>query len=305
MASREFDLLLFPAVYSYVPVISQTKKVLIIHDVIAETFPQHTLPRLSSRLFWNAKVALGRWQADAIVTISDYSRDQILRHFRVAPERVHVVSLASDPVFRVLDAPRPTARLASFGIGDGGRTVVYVGGFSPHKNLEALVAAFANIASRDGFGDVRLVMVGEYRKEVFHSYFEVIKRQVEDLGIANRVVFTGYLPDEELAILLNLSTVLSLPSLMEGFGLPAVEAAACGCPVVATTASPLSELLGSGALYVDPADPSELEWALRRVLKSEQLQQRMRTAGLAAARSMTWEGAARQMIAIMEKVAAS
>ena len=148
MSAPKFDLLFFPTVYSYVPVYSRAKKVVMIHDVIAESFPELTIPKRSARLFWNAKVALGRWQADAIVTVSEYSRQGIVQHFRIAPERVSVVGEASDPIFRVLDDPRPSARLSSLGIEADGRLVVYVGGFGPHKNLERLVAAFAGLAYR-------------------------------------------------------------------------------------------------------------------------------------------------------------
>ncbi|MGH9843087.1 MAG: glycosyltransferase family 4 protein [Blastocatellia bacterium] len=303
MSDGEFDLLLFPTVYSYVPVFSRAKKIVVIHDVIAETYPQLTLPRLSSRLFWKAKVALGRWQSDAIVTVSDFSRQGLLDYFKLAPERVFVVGEANDPVFRVLDNAQWTPRPREPGIDTSNRTVVYVGGFGPHKNLEAMVAAFAELAKQPGYSDVTLAMVGEYKKEVFHSYFATVREKVEELGISDRVVFTGFLPDEELVVLLNLSTVLVLPSLIEGFGLPAVEAAACGCPVIATTASPLPGLLGEGGIYIDPNKHEELEAALARVLSSAELRTRMREAGLAAAGKLTWDAAARQMTDVIRKVA--
>jgi glycosyltransferase involved in cell wall biosynthesis len=302
MSDPSLDLLLFPTVYSYIPVFSRAKKVVIIHDVIAETYPQLTLPSRRSRLFWKAKVAMGRWQADAIVTISDYSRQGILRRFRLAPERVFVVGEASDPGFRRLADPQPTPRLASLGMAAGGRSVIYVGGFSPHKNLEALVRAFAGLAKQRAFADVTLFLVGEHKKEVFHSYYEVIRKEVEQLGIADRVIFTGYLPDADLVALLNLATVLVLPSLIEGFGLPAIEAAACGCPVVATKASPLPAVLGGGGIYVDPAKEEELETAMAQVLESQSLRQQMREAGLAAASRLTWDAAAQQLLALMQKV---
>jgi glycosyltransferase involved in cell wall biosynthesis len=303
LSAREFDLLLFPTVYSYVPVLSRAKKVVMIHDIIAETFPDLTVPNKAARLFWNTKVALGRWQADAIVTVSDYSRQGILNHFTMAPERVFVVGEANDQIFRVLDDPQPTARLRSLGLLPGVRSVVYVGGFGPHKNLDALLASFAALAPQREFADVILVMVGEYQKEVFHSSFQTLKQRVQELGVAQRVIFTGYLSDGELVILLNLATVLVLPSLMEGFGLPAVEAAACGCPVIATKSSPLPSLLGDGAIYIDPTDVKDLELKLQQVLTSDELRQRMRRAGIAAAARLTWDAAAHQLIAVLNRVA--
>jgi len=302
MSDSRYDLLLFPTVYSYVPVFSSAKKIVMIHDVIAETYPQLTLPGFTSRLFWRSKVAIGRWQADAIVTVSDYSRQGILKHFKTSPDRVFVVGEASDPVFRVLPDPRPTARLRELGLQGSDRMVVYVGGFSPHKNLGALIQAFADIVAHPAFSDVRLVMVGEYEKEVFHTCYTALKNQTAELGIASRVIFTGYLPDEELVVLLNLATVLVLPSLIEGFGLPAVEAAACGCPVIATTASPLPSLLSDGGIFINPADQEELNAALNRILESEDLRQKMRRAGLAAAAALTWDAAARQMMSLMRRV---
>lgn len=304
MSGPGFDLLLFPTVYSYVPVFSRVKKVVMIHDVIAEKYPNLTVPNRVSRLFWKAKVALGRWQADAIITVSDYSRLGILEHFEMAPERIFVVGEASDPIFRVVDESNPTPYLRSLGIVPNGRYVIYVGGFSPHKNLEPLIDVFARLVDQKEFSDVRLLMIGDYRNEVFHSYFGTIRGLVEKLGMADRVTFTGYLNDEELVALLNLSTVLVLPSLIEGFGLPAIEAAACGCPVIATTASPLPSLLGDGGLFIDPTKREDLQLALARVLASKSLRQHMRVAGVAAARQLTWDRAARQMISVMQKVVA-
>src|SRR5262249_1944181 len=157
-------------IYSFVPVLSRAKKIVMIHDVIAEKFPDLTVPRRLGRWLWNAKVALGRRQADAIVTVSDHARQGIAEHFGIAPGRIHVVGEAGDPVFRVLDDPKATPRLEAQGLGGAGRLVAYVGGFGPHKNLTMLVEAFAAVTRRPEFADVTLVMVGEYAKEVFHSY---------------------------------------------------------------------------------------------------------------------------------------
>ncbi len=304
LSTADVDVLLFPTVYSYVPAFTRAKKVVMIHDVIAEKYPALTLPNRMARLFWKTKVALGRWQADVLVTVSDHSRQGIVEQFKVAPERVHVVGEASDPVFRVLDNPQPTPRLAALGLDQAGRTMVYVGGFSPHKNLEMLVRCFASLMAADGFADLRLILVGEYEKEVFHSYAGTIRKLVEQLRIGHRVVFTGYLPDDDLVVLLNRATVLALPSLLEGFGLPAVEAAACGCPVVATTASPLPALLVDGGKFVDPHDHAGWESTLCEVLASESLRERMRQVGIAAAKRLTWEAAAQQLLAVLRKVVA-
>jgi glycosyltransferase involved in cell wall biosynthesis len=305
LSEAQVDLLLFPTIYSYVPVLSRAKKIVMIHDVIAEKYPDLTIPGRRSRLFWKTKVALGRWQADAVGTVSDYSRKGIVEHFGIHPDRVHVVGEASDPVFRVLSEPKLTSHLRSIGLKDDEHMIVYVGGFSPHKNLETLVRAFAKLSGQVDFADVRLVLVGEHKKEVFHSYADTIKTLVAELALEDRVTFTGYLPDDEVVVLLNLATVSVLPSLIEGFGLPAVEAAACGCPVIATAESPLPSLLGEGGIYFNPLKQEELEAALLDVLQSAPLRQKLSDAGREAAGKLTWEAAAKQMTTLMRQVAAS
>lgn len=303
LSDSRFDIVLFPSVYSYVPVFSRARKMVVIHDVIAETFPHLTVPRPAARLFWSAKVAAAIWQSTAIITVSEFSKGGIVEQLRVAPERIHVVGEASDPVFRRLDNPQLPTCLLSMGLDVLRPIVVYVGGFNPHKNLEAFVDAFASAVAQPEFADAQLVLVGEYEREVFHSYHGFIAAQVERLGLAGQTLFTGFLSDEHLVELLNVATVLVLPSLMEGFGLPAVEAAACGCPVIATTASPLPELLPGAGLFIEP-NRQELETSLTAILGSETLRDKMREAGLAAANRLTWRAAAQQLLDVINQIAA-
>jgi glycosyltransferase involved in cell wall biosynthesis len=302
LSAPEFDLVLFPTVYSYVPVFSRARKLVMIHDVIAETFPHLTVPRRSARLFWQMKTALGRFQADAIVTVSDYSREGILEHFRMDPNRVFVAGEAADPVFRKVERPQAGPNLLRLGIEPARRMAVYMGGFSPHKNLEVLISAFARIAARQEFEDVLLVMTGDTSGDAFHTYFGTIAAHVKSLGLQDRVIFTGYLGDSDAVVLLNLASVLLLPSLMEGFGLPAVEAAACGCPVIATKASPLPQLLAGGGIFIDPRE-AEIEIAVVEMLSSEDRRREMSTGALQAARRLTWDAAARQMMDVISRVA--
>jgi glycosyltransferase involved in cell wall biosynthesis len=304
LSAPAFDVVLFPTIYSYVPVFSRARKLVMVHDVIVETYPHLTVPNRTARFFWHTKTALGRFQADALIAVSDYSREGIIRHFHFDPERVFVVGEAADPVFRKLDRPVAGPKLQQFGLDGAHRLAVYMGGFSPHKNLLALVSAFGRIASRKEFEDVRLVMTGATSNDAFHTYYGTVAAHVNALGLRDRVIFTGYLDDDDVVVLLNLASVLLLPSLMEGFGLPAVEAAACGCPVIATKASPLERLLGGGGIFVDTGE-DDIARALETVLSSRDLRARMSAEGLAAAGRLTWAEAAQQMMAVIQKVAPS
>lgn len=301
ISQPDFDLILFPTVYSYVPVFSRAHTLVFIHDVIAEKYPDLTLPSLSARLAWTIKVRTALYQAKTIVTVSEFSKLGIIETFKVAADQVKVVGEAPSPVFKKLTKPRGSASLPE-PLREGQRHIVYVGGFGPHKNLSRLLEVFARLACRADFSNLYLVMVGEYKSEVFYSEYADLKQKIADLGIEERVLFTGYLPDEALVGLLNQADLLVLPSLLEGYGLPAVEAAACGCPVVATNASPLPDLLGEGALYVDPHNSASIEEALTRALASKALRDKMSLAGLQAVEKLTWERAALDLKALIGSI---
>ena len=303
LADRDIDVLFFPTIYSYVPVLSRARKLVMIHDFTSETHPQITIGSAKARFFWRTKIVLARWQADALLTVSEYSRDGIARYFNTPAQDIHVIGEANAAVFRPIDDPRPTSRLIEAGVEPGRRTIVFVGGFSPHKNIAGLIGAFSRIAGDRRFSDVDLYLVGDYEHDNFVSAYPQIRTQIERLGLGARVRFTGFLPDDDLVVLLNLATMLVLPSLSEGFGLPAIEAAACGCPVIATKNSPLPGILGEGGLFIDPYDQHGLESAIRQLLDSQTLRHRLAAAGLRVARDLNWHNPARELLELMTALA--
>src|SRR5262249_29391329 len=143
----------------------------------------------------------------------------------------------------------------------GLRFVLYVGGLSPHKNLVRLIEAFAQAAE----SGVRLVLVGDMG-DVFHTHVPELRAAVARCRLGDQVHFTGFVPDDDLAYLYNCAEALVQPSLWEGFGLPPVEAMACGTAVVSSTAGSLPEVLGEAGLYFDPTDVAAIAAALRRIL---------------------------------------
>lgn len=302
LSSSSLDVVLFPTMFSYVPTFGRARRILIVHDASAEMYPRLTLGGWKNRLLWSAKTRLGTWQAHDLVTVSEYSRGTIAAHLGVPADRLQVVGEASDPVFRRLADPVPSPRLRALSGNGRRRAIAYLGGFSPHKNVDMLIRVFGRLHAEPRFSDVDLYLVGDYEHESFVTCYQDLVRLVGELNLGQRVVFTGFLPDEELVVFLNLATVLALPSLTEGFGLPAVEAAACGCPVVATSESPLPALLGAAARFVDPRNEQSLERALRDILDSEDLQRSMRSAGLEAAARLSWPAAARRLASIIDGV---
>ena len=224
VARSGIDLMYFPATYSFFPVWNVPRLVVTMHDTLPLTHPELVFPSFSGRLAWRLKEATAARWADRIVTVSEASRQAIQAWSGWPDDRVRVITEGPDPIFRPrADEPSAHLILDRFTIPRGARYLLYVGGLSPHKNLVRLVEAF----SRGAPDDVVLVLAGDVH-DVFHTHVPEIHAAIERHHVAQRVIMTGFVPDEDLVYLYSCAYALILPSLMEGFGLPAVEAMACG-----------------------------------------------------------------------------
>lgn len=304
VAQSGVDVFFSPSVYTYFPLPPRLRAVVTVHDAIAERFPELTMPGWRARLFWNAKVWLALRQARLVLTVSDFAAREITEVLRVPRALLRVALEAPAAVYRPSDDPADVARVAAAcGIPAGARWIVYVGGFNPHKRVEDLVQAHAALA-RTRTNPPLLALVGTIGGDVFHGAHASIHAAIEVAGTASLVRWTGFLPDEELRHLLTGAVALALPSMAEGFGLPAVEAAACGTPVVATTASPLPELLAGGGVFVAPGDVGALQQALARLLDDEPARVRLGAAARVRAAALSWPAGARAALAAIREAAA-
>ena len=293
-SARRFDAFFFPAVYSYFPVLGSPICVTV-HDLIADNHPTLVFPEWRLKMFWKLKQNLAIRQARRILTVSEYSRGEILRFYHLPERRVALTTEGPHSAFRPLAAE--VRILEKHGIPINRPFFIHIGGFSPHKNLAVLAEAFADI---DG---ANLVLAGDYRGDSFHSGYEPLRRRIDELGITDRVVFPGYVPDEELAVILNVATALVFPSLEEGFGLPAVEAMACGTPVLASDRGSLPEIVGEAGLFFGPNDGTSLSGLMTRLLVDAPQREAMARASLERARQFTWEKAARSTLACLLETA--
>jgi glycosyltransferase involved in cell wall biosynthesis len=175
--------------------------------------------------------------------------------------------------------------------------VLYVGGISPHKNLDGLLHAFARLEE----GRAHLAIVGDHSGDGFLGCYPQLLQLRARLGLESKVTFTGFVPDDDLAVLYNAATVLALPSFDEGFGLPAVEAMACGLAVAASRTGSLSEIVGPAGVFFDPRDHAMMAEALRRVLDDPRLRADLSAEGLRRASLFTWSAAARDTVRLFEE----
>ena len=303
VARHPTDVFFFPSVYTFFPLLRPIRSVVAIHDVIAERHPSQVFSRRRLRLFWKAKLAIAVRQAHLILTVSDHARDGILEQFGLPASRVRVILEAPDTIFRRLSVPRdPADLLPASDLPRNSRYVLYVGGISPHKNLPLLVNAYRQLLAGGEFPGLQLLLVGDYAGDVFYSGYEDLRALVVRLDLEGSVRFTGFVPDETLVDLYNRAEVLVLPSLEEGFGLPAFEAAACGTPVVASTVGPAGSLLGPAALTFPPTDAGALTNALSTLLREPARRQAMGVEGRRRAATFTWERAAEQAHAMFHEI---
>jgi glycosyltransferase involved in cell wall biosynthesis len=303
--SREkIDVFFFPSVYTWFPLPPLLPAVVTLHDVIPERFPELTLPSARARILWWLKVRLALLQARRVLTVSEFSARDIARTLNVRRARISVASEAPSPVFvpGAAETIRETAR--KYLLPEGAAWFIYVGGFNPHKNVIDIVHAHASLLKELGGEGPYLLLVGPGDEDVFHENRAAIERAIADAGTERFVIWTGFVADEDLRQLDSGALALLLPSRAEGFGLPAIEAAACGTPVIATTESPLPELLEGGGIFVNPGEVSSLLSAMRRIVAEPAVRRTMGDIARRRAAMLTWAAGAQSAIAALHESAA-
>lgn len=273
------------------PLFKPCPVVLTVHDLIGCIFPQN-LP-IISRFYWSFWLPRSiRW-ADIIIADSHHTKNDLIRLVGIPPNRVRVIYLGVDAAFQPLqedEALEPVRVKYNL----PAEFILYVGTIEPRKGLDTLITAYAALA-REIPHD--LVIAGKKG-----WYIEPLFRLVETYKLGQRVHFVGYIADEDLPKLYNLATLFVYPSRYEGFGLPPLEAMACGVPVICSNAASLPEVVGDAAWLVPPNAPEALAAAIRQVLENSQLQGIMRSKGLERAKRFTWDETARQTAAVYEEL---
>jgi glycosyltransferase involved in cell wall biosynthesis len=265
--------------------------VITVHDLSTLLFPElHVQGTVEMH---EAKMRFVRNQADLVIAVSENTRRDVIEHLGVQPERVRVVYEAADELFHLIqDAQAVAATVRRYGLKPN-RYVLTVGTLEPRKNQTRLVEAFHLLRQQGGARGLKLVLAGR-KGWLYDGLF----RRVEEIDLAEDVVFTGAVSARDLPALMNGALMLVYPSLYEGFGLPVLEAMACGLPVITSNVSSLPEVAGDAAVMVSPYDTEGLAEAIRRLIEDESLRTTLRNKGLAQAARFSWERTARQTICV-------
>jgi glycosyltransferase involved in cell wall biosynthesis len=299
-ASRaRFDALVFPSVYTYFPSVG-VPSIVGVHDLIAADFPELTLPTRRARAFWQVKQRTAVRLARRLFTVSEAARSELSSRLGVPAAKIAVVPEAADPVFGPRGQSEIDGALAPLGLAPGARYLLHAGGVSPHKGVETLLDAFADVHVTAS--DLKLVVAGALEGETYLSSAGSVRAKIARLGLGDAAVLPGFVPDETLACLYAGAAAVVLPSLAEGFGLPAVEAAACGAPVVVSDIPAHRETLGDEAIFFPPRDTSLLAERLCQLLGSEMLRRSLAERGRQRVARYTWDASAEALRGLVHEV---
>jgi glycosyltransferase involved in cell wall biosynthesis len=263
------------------PMLAPCPAVVTIHDLSFIRYPQ--LFRPANRLYLTTMTRLSARRARRFIAVSAHTASESVKLLGIPKSRIDVVYHGVDPSFR----PLPVEQVESFRrkMNLPQRYVLCVGTLEPRKNHTRLVEAFARLCLRD----TKLVLAGG-KGWLYDELFAKVKV----LGMSDHIIFAGYVGNEDLPLWYNAATAFAYPSLYEGFGMPILEAQACGTPVMTSTASSLPEAAGDGALMVDADDVTAIAAGLERILTDEPLRGNLRERGLAHASQFTWAQTARE-----------
>lgn len=271
----------------------ECKKVATIHDLIPYIMPETVGPGYLLKFLKEVPKVIE--MCDGLITVSEYSKQDILKFFPIDKEKIYVTPLAADDIYRPLDKDECSELLKKhYNIKKP--FILYIGGFSSRKNVKALISAFSKVYKNLN-KDFSLVIVGAARDQ--RKYLKDFSLSLE---LEEKIIFTGFVPEQHLPVLYNGSHAFVYPSLYEGFGLPPLEAMNCGTPVITSNLTSIPEVVGDAGILINPHNENELPEALLRLLNSEELQSKYSKKGLERAKNFSWKNTAKNTLTAYKNI---
>lgn len=300
---HHFDVLHFTPLTIFAPIWGTPgKKMATIHGVEQLLVPQFYGPIEMAHERYLVPVYARKM--DHIITVSQASKDFFIRHYRVKQERISVCSNAVNDTYCVLSKEnrKPPARLTTENetyLNPGERFVFHISRFSERKNPWTILKGYAEFASRNAGKNSKLVIAGSRWDN------DKVRAEIERLGIEKKVILAGFVKEEEVVQLYNSAAAFVFPSLAEGFGMPNIEAMACGCPVITSNIFAIPEVVGDAAIVIsNPEDHHDMADKLTQLFTNEDLRQEMINRGFQQAEKFkSWEPSARKMLEVYEELA--
>jgi glycosyltransferase involved in cell wall biosynthesis len=267
------------------------KYIVTVHDIVP--FISLDRCRIGRQLVYKLFFQRTLKTADKIIAVSNSTKNDLINYFNIPEEKIRVILLAADEKFKPLSNKEIKEAKQKYNLNFP--FILYVGTLEPRKNIPSLIKAFYKLKKKTL--QYKLVITGKKGwkyKEIFET--------IDKLNLQNDVVFTGYVSDDDLPALYNAADLFVYPSIYEGFGLPPLEAMACGTPVITSNTSSLPEVVGDAGIMIDPPDVDGLADAMHEVLTNEGLRANMIKKGLGRAKMFSWEKCARETLEVYEEV---
>jgi glycosyltransferase involved in cell wall biosynthesis len=281
----------FHSTYFVKPIWMPCKSLVTIYDLIYSRYPEYISKggfTKGALLYHNIMTSIAVKQSSKIITISKSAKDDIMHFFKCHEDKIEVIMPAFDKEnFKVI-SNRDLVKKTVFEYNLPDKYIFYVGAHKPHKNLERLIRAFYLIADEI---EHNLVIGGKKDLRYARNY-ELVK----SLNLERRIIFTGEIKEIDLPLLYNGADLFVFPSLYEGFGLPPLEAMACGIPVLVSNAASLPEVVGDAAIMVNPYNVEEIAQEMKRILTNKNLQAEMQIKGLERCQNFSWRKAAERTL---------
>jgi len=267
--------------------------IITLHDVIPYKMPE-TVSEKYLKIF-SEEVPKIISLCDAIITVSEYSKEDIIKAFNYPRDKIYVTYLASEDIYHVINK-KESVTFINNTYSINSPYILYIGGFSPRKNIIGLIEAFSKLITYYK-SDIKLVIAGNKGKS-----YSLYKNRVIDLNIEDKVIFPGFIPIEHLPYLYNAAKLFVYPSYYEGFGLPPIEAMACGVPVIASNVTSIPEILEDSAILINPYDIDELCSSMHRTLEDKDLRTTLICKGLSKATKLSWLDTGKKTLAAYENI---
>ncbi len=286
----------FPSQLAQIYLNSGTGKVLTIHDLIPLTCPSTVEDKRLFWFFWRTTLNIAKNRIDTIIAVSNHTKTDCIKYLGIPEEKIKVIYSAADKIFKPIKKDKEKIQKylnSKYGIKYP--YILSVGTLEKRKNIPNLLKAFY-ILKKAGFNH-KLVIVGRLGWK-YNKIFDTL----EELHLKEDVIFVGYVPDEDLVKLYNTTELFVFPSFYEGFGLPPLEAMACGCPVITSNTSSLPEVVGDAGIMVDPHDPKALANEMQNVLINEGFRANLSKKSLERANLFSWKQTAKETWKVYEEV---
>ena len=277
-----------------VPPFVHGKKVVTIHDMVYKAFPETMNSK--TRILLNLAMNKSMKRADVVVTDSEFSRSEIIKYFPQYRDKVEVVPCGVDcDMFKPIQ-DRSIIEKVKANHNIKGKYFLYLGTLEPRKNLTRLVKAYEILSRRKE--DCPLLVLAGGKGWLYDEIFEEVNKS----GLGDKVIFTQYIPGEEICPLMNGAEAFVFPSLYEGFGMPPLEAMACGTPVIVSGSASLPEVVGDCGLIVDAYSEESIADAMGKIADNEELRKQLSEKGIIRAREFSWKKSAEKLYTIYERL---